>query len=1136
MLPEPVFSSQEPYGMLEPSGVRCPRCQAKNADGARFCEHCGARLEKACPSCGAPATAGRRFCRLCGASLDPESRRFGAPQSYTPQHLAQKILTSKSALEGERKHVTVLFADLKGSMELLADRDPEEARTILDPVLERMMEAVHRYEGTVNQVMGDGIMALFGAPIAHEDHAVRACYAALRMQDSVKRYAGEMRRTAKVPLAIRVGLNSGEVVVRSIGGDLHMDYTAVGQTTHLAARMEQAAVPGTSRLTSATLRLAEGLIEVRPLGPTTIRGLVDSLEAFELVGVGPNRTRLEAGANRGLTPLVGRDAEVALLHEVVERAERGQGEVVALVGEPGVGKSRLVWELTRSPRIRDWLALTGRAESYSTSTPYLPLVELLKGYFRVEPSDDTQTVPEKVMAKLTALDQALSPTHIPLLALLDVPVDDLEWQTLDPSVRRRRTLEAVQRLLIRESHRQPLLLVFEDLHWLDPETQAFLNSFIEVLPDLRVLLVVSYRPQYRHQWANAPCYRHLRIGPLPSSTAEALLRSLLGHDPSLQTLIPLLIERTDGNPFFLEETVRTFIDNGVLGGDVGARHVARALHDVQLPATVEAVVAARIDALSLDDKHLLQAASVIGRDVPTSLLSAIAERSAAELRQGITRLQAAEFLYETRRFPDPEYTFKHALSHEVAYRSLLKDRRRALHARIVEAIETLYAERLAERVDQLGSHALHGEVWDKAVHYLQQAGAKAFDRSANRQAVAYYEAALSALGRLPDSRDTVARAIDLRFDLRNALHALGEFGRVVGYLREAEALARQLGDQRRLGWVLGYQTHFFTMRGDYDRAVEAGRHALAIADTVDELGVTVVANAYLGLAYLAQGDYRRASEFHRKTMVSAAGTASRDRAGLVGLAAAYAGGFLAWSLAELGRFVDAIAWGREAIRVADGAKHPYTQIVAEAGVGYLHRRQGNFDQAISLLEHSMNLCQATDTRVLVPFVASLLGSSYAFSHRLSEALPLLEQAVESAVSIRLAVARPLPVGLLGEAYLMAGRLDQALEEAQRAFDLSCKHRERGFEGWAWQLLGEIHSRRRAADAATESYDRALAIAEELGMRPLVAHCHLGLGKLYWRTGKREQAQEHLTTAATMCREMDMRFWLEQAGTEMKELA
>ena len=724
--------------------------------------------------------------------------QFTSPQAYTPKHLAEKILTSKSALEGERKQVTVLFADMKGSMELLADRDPEEARKILDPVLEHMMEAVHRYEGTVNQVMGDGIMALFGAPLAHEDHAVRACYAALRMQESVKRYAEGVRRTEGIPIQIRVGLNSGEVVVRSIGSDLKMDYTAVGQTTHLAARMEQLATADSILITPETLRLAEGYVQVKPLGPVSVKGLTEPVEVYEVTGVGAARSRLQAAAARGLTRFVGRDAETEQLRKALEQARSDHGQVVGVVGEPGLGKSRLFFEFIHSHRTQGWLILESGSVSYGKATPYLPVIDLLKAYFKIQDRDDHREIREKVTGKLLTLDKSLESTLPAFLALLDVPVDDFAWQALDPSQRRQQTLGAVKRLLLRESQVQPLILLFEDLHWIDSETQAMLESLVESLPTSRLLLLVNYRPEYQHGWASKTYYTQLRLDPLPPESAGEILNSVLGNDHGLQSLKELLIERTEGNPFFLEESVRTLVETKVLAGERGNYHLEKKVESTQVPATVQAVLAARIDRLPLAEKQLLQSAAVIGKDVPFSLLQAITELSDEELRRGLTHLQAAEFLYETSLFPDLEYTFKHALTHEVAYGSLLHERQRALHARIVEAVEKLYPDRLIEQVERLAHHAARGEVWGKALTYLRQAGAKADARSAFREAASYFEQALTALGHLPDDRETREQAIDLHFDLRNSVSALGERERVLEHLRAAEALANGLGDQRRL--------------------------------------------------------------------------------------------------------------------------------------------------------------------------------------------------------------------------------------------------------------------------------------------------------------------------------------------------
>jgi class 3 adenylate cyclase len=475
--------------------MRCPRCQHENRPGAKFCEECATPLTRTCSQCGSEVSSTAKFCPQCahptGLTPHPPAARFVAPEAYTPKHLAEKILTSKAALEGERKQVTVLFADLKGSMELLADRDPEEARKILDPVLERMMEAVHRYEGTVNQVMGDGIMALFGAPLAHEDHAVRACYAALRMQESVRKYADEVRRSHAAVVKIRVGLNSGEVVVRAIGSDLHMDYTAVGQTTHLAARMEQLADPGAIVIAPDTLRLAEGYVEVKSLGSVPVRGLAEAVEVHEVTGAGPARTRLQAGARHGLTRFVGRDAEMEQLRQALARVAEGHGQIVAVIGEAGVGKSRLFHEFTHSHRTEGWLLLDAGAMSYGKATSYQPVIDLLKGYFQIGARDQPRAMREKVTGKLLSLDETLRSTLPAVLALLDIPNDDPQWQALDPPERQQGTMDAVKRLLLRESQLQPLVLTFEDLDWIDSETQALLDALVESLPTARLLLLVS---------------------------------------------------------------------------------------------------------------------------------------------------------------------------------------------------------------------------------------------------------------------------------------------------------------------------------------------------------------------------------------------------------------------------------------------------------------------------------------------------------------------------------------------------------------------------------------------------------------------------------------------------------------------
>jgi len=1118
--------------------MKCPRCQHENEAGAKFCEECAASLARTCGTCGCQLSRTAKFCPECahptGLVEGSTTLRFTAPESYTPRHLAEKILTSKASLEGERKQVTVLFADLKGSMELLADRDPEEARKLLDPILERMMEAVHRYEGTVNQVMGDGIMALFGAPLAHEDHAVRACYAALRMQESVAQYAQGVFRSHGVPLQIRVGLNSGEVVVRAIGSDLHMDYTAVGQTTHLAARMEQMATPGTILLAPATLQLAEGYVQVAARGPVAVKGLPGPVEVYALTGASALRSRLHAAAARGFTRFVGRDAEIEQLRRTLALAQDGHGQLVAVVGEPGVGKSRLVYEFTHSHRTQDWLILEASSVSYGKATGYLPVIDLLKAYFKVHDRETHREIREKVTGKLLTLDRTLEPTLPALLALLDVPVEDAQWQALDPGQRRQRTLNAVKHLLLRESQGQPVLVVFEDLQWIDAETQALLDGLVESLPTARVLLLVNYRLEYQHGWGRKTYYSQLRLDALPPESAGELLTALLGDDPGLEPLKRLLVRR--GNPLFIEESIRTLVETGALTRERGGYRLTRPIQAIEVPATVQVILAARIDRLPADDKQLLQTASVIGKDVPLVLLHAVAESAEDAVHRGLTHLQAAEFLYETRLFPDPEYTFKHALTHEVTYGTLLQERRKALHGRIVGAIERCYPDRLTEHVERLAHHAVRGELWEKAVTYLRQAGAKAMARSANREAVTCFEQALTALGHLPETRETLEQAIDLRFGLRTALFPLGEFERIFDCLREAEGLARTLDDQRRLGQLSVYMCHNLWITGHPTEALGFGQSAQAIAESLGDVPLQVTGNLYLGAAYLWTGDYPRAEELLLKAVQWLEGDWSQERFGLAGFPAVMARYHLTWIFADEGKFKEGIAHGQEGIRLAEALDHPYSLAFACSGLAHLQITRGELSHAVRLLERARALAREWNLTYFSAGSTGGLGYAYALSGRIAEGIPLLEQALSAMETMGYGVHQARFLVYLGEACVLAGRLEDALAFAGRALTLARERGQRGYEARALRLLGEVTARREPPEQADGHYRDALALAEELGMRPLVGHCHLGLGRLHRRTGKRQEAREHLVTATTMYREMDMRFWLEQAEAEIRGLS
>ncbi len=1112
--------------------MHCTRCQHDNREGARFCRECGATFSVSCPSCGAVVEPGSRFCDNCGSALTeatpPSSLPSGltSPDAYTPKYLADKILTSRSALEGERKQVTVLFADLKASMELLADRDPEEARQLLDPVLELMMEAVHRYEGTVNHVMGDGIMALFGAPVAHEDHGVRACYAALDMQASMRRYTEEIRRSHGIELAIRVGLHSGEVVVRTVGSDLRMDYSAVGQTTHLAARMEQLATPGSIRLTAATLGLAEGYVAVNALGPVPVKGLDAPVEVYEIVGPGPGRSRLQAAAARGLTEFVGRRRELDLVHQALGRAAAGEGQVIAVVGEPGVGKSRLAWEVTHSHRTHGWLTLEGRSVSYGKTTPYLPVIDLLKAYFGIDDRDQTRSVQEKVTGKLLALDRAFEPLLPAFLTLLDVAVEDPDWQALEPDERRERTLDAIKRLLLRESQVQPLLVVCEDLHWIDSETQTLLDRLVDSLPAARLLLFVNYRPEYQHSWANRSYYSQLRLEPLPPESAEELLQVLLGEDTSVEPLAQSLIELTQGNPFFLEECVRSLAETEVLVGGRGSYRVRHSADAPRVPPTVQAVLAARIDRLPPNGKSLVQMASVIGKDVPGDLLQTIADLPDETFRQALTHLQAAEFLRQTSSANDLELTFKHALTHDVAYGSLLKHRRRAIHVRILEALEARTGDGLAQHHDRLAHHAVRGEVWDRAVDYLRQAVAAAIARSAHREAAGYVQQAMAALYHLPDSRERLEQAVDLRFELKAALWPFGTMALIGEAMLEAETLAESLKDPRRTVLAAVHRCSFHYSVGEHDLAVAAGERALARSRTVGAFDLQVLAGSNLGQALVARTDYLEGTQVLEETLKLLEGPLSLERFDQAVYPAVLARLNQVRGLVELGRFDEAIARGEEAVEVAQKLEHPSSLILAHYAAGLPRLRRGELAYAIRSMEQSQRISLEKGLPIFQHWFAGSLAEAYALVGRVGEALTLLEQLIDQDAAMNVLSQNTLNLFFLAEANLLDGNFAEATRHAEHALELARERNERGYRAWLHWLVGEIIASRapREVSEAVAAYEEALRLAEDMGMRPLQAHCHFGSGRALRASGR-------LNRAAELYREMDMRFWLDRLGTE-----
>jgi DNA-binding NtrC family response regulator/tetratricopeptide (TPR) repeat protein len=1056
-----------------------------------------------------------------GTAPEPPARRTAAAPPATgrpaplPAASVESVPTTSPAaalgvVRWERRRVTMLRA------RLVVAPDADEEFLDTSRGLEMLVSKVQAFSGHVEGLSQTGLDASFGID-AVEDAPRRAANAALAMLK-----AAEHAREERPGLpALKVALHTGSYMLGQISGEPHLD-----QAGRHAATTVLDALLGTSDPYSAVVSADTAPFLERRFA------LAATSTANPVTGQ-PYRLAGREGSGLGLwghmTRFVGRGQELELLRARFSQAQRGQGQVVGLVGEPGVGKSRLLWEFTHSELGRPWLLLDTAAGTAGKARPYLPIVELLRRYFQLEGVEPPAQVRDRVSERVRDLDENLLPGLPPLLGLLDVPVTDSQWLDLDPPQRRRRTLDAVKRLLLRESRRQPVLLVVEDAHWVDSETQAMLDAIVEGgLPTADVLLLLTYRPEYVHGWSAKTFFTQIRVDPLSSGDAEVLLRGLLGEHPSLGPVVPRLFEWTEGNPFFLEESVRALRETGALVGDRGDYRLSKPVTGIQVPATVEEVLAARIARLAEEQRRLLQCAAVIGKDVPYPIMAAIADLPEDTLAESLRQLQAAEFLYETQSLPDPGYTFKHALTHEVAYESVARGQR-ALHARILEAMEALYPTRLAEHVDRLAQHAFHGHVWPKAVTYLRQAGARAFAHSANREAVGCYEQALLALREMEDSRENQELAVDLHFSLRNALTPLGEVETTLEHLRRAQALAERIGDRARLGRAYSFAANALHLNGDQQGAIRWGTQAIAIATELDDFALRTASAMYIGRAHHALGAYDEAIRVLTEVVDALQGERAHEHLGLPVLPSVFARAHLVSCLAEVGRFPEAFAQAERAVVLAGAVAHPDTLVWAYRGLGQAYLLSGDGTLAAPALGKALALCRSNDLQAYLPPVAAGVGLAYVMTGRAAEGLPMIEQATAESLERKQISNRAPLVVQLAEAYLLAGRLEDARQRAIDGLELARRHGRRGTEAYALCIAAEASMEAPEGQQRAETaFQEAAALADALGMRPLRGRCDLGMGRLATQRGLGMAARDPIEAAAVAFRELGMLVWLRRA--------
>ena len=1111
--------------------MKCPECSFENREGARFCKECGHKLELACPDCGNPFEVGTKFCDECGHNLrkagETVSIDYTEPQSYTPKHLAEKILTDRSAIEGERKLVTVLFADVAGFTSISEKLDPEEVHQFMDGSFKILMDEVHRHEGTINQFTGDGIMALFGAPVAHEEHAQSACRASLAIQKAMTPYGEKIERETGAEFKMRIGLNSGQVIVGSIGDDLRMDYTAVGDTTNLAARMESAARPGGILVSKNTQRLAREYFEFEALDRLEVKGKEEPQEVFVLVKASDVGTRFGASVAKGLTRFVGRRNSLNFLHEIYERAAAGSGQVVGMVGEAGVGKSRLLLEFRNRLSPDTYTYLEGQCLHYGEAIPYLPVRDILKSFFGIEVGDREFILKKKIRDRVLVLDKTLENALPSFHELLSVKSDDEKYLKLEPLVKREKVFEAIRDILILESGKRPIIITVEDLHWIDRTSEEFLDYLIEWLANTRIMLILLYRNEYRHQWGSKTYYNRIGLDHLGPESSVELVRAMLEGGEVASELKELILSRSAGNPLFMEEFTHTLLENGSIQEKDHCFFLNRDMTEIQVPETIQGIIAARMDRLEDNLKRTMQVASVIGRDFAFGLLQTIMGMR-EELKSYLLNLQGLEFIYEKQLFPELEYIFKHALTKEVAYNSLLLKHRKEIHEKIGRAIEEIYADRLEEFYEMLAYHYMKSENHEKAYDYLHRSGNRATDRHSPWEAFNFYRQAASALNSLPESEHNNKKLIEIYLALHTPMVILGHPEDSFQMLKEGERLSREAGDEKSLAYFWSYLVNYYGHKMDIVSGLKYGEDGFRLAEKLNDLELMASTAGDLCYAYQAIGEHSKVIDLAPR-IIKALEREDKTIERLGWSVPVYPAlcTVTGYSMGELGNFGDGEAMLQKGLSAAERTGNPGSLANAELDYGFFFISRGAGMRIIEHCQKSIKYSEESNWASVLHKGWMGLGIGHYFLGELETARTYLEKGLKVKDETGVEYLVSLLYCFLGLVLYELGQSDRGLDLMKKAFDTAVKSGEKAIEGIAGIWLGRILSDTEPSqlDEAEEMIRQGTANLEKISVRPHISIGYFFLGELHQKTGRKQEALEYLHQARQNFQDMGMDYWL-----------
>jgi class 3 adenylate cyclase/predicted ATPase/ABC-type lipoprotein export system ATPase subunit len=1106
--------------------MKCPKCQFENPEGMKFCGDCGARLEKTCPKCNSSNPPGFKFCGECGHNLtiptEPTSKdlsfdeKIDKIQRYLPKGLTEKILAQRGKIEGERKQVTVMFCDMEGFTGLVEKLGPEEAYSIMDQVYEILIHKVHDYEGTVNEMTGDGVMALFGAPIALEDAPQRAIRSAYSIHREMGRYNEKLKQEKEgIPvLKMRVGIHTGPVVVGTLGNNLRVEFKAVGDTVNLASRMESLAEPGAIYITEDTFKLTEGLFRFESLGKKMVKGKREPIGTYRVIGPSSRRTRFDVSAERGLTPFVGRERELELLLDGFERAKAGRGQAFSIMGEAGVGKSRLLYEFRKAVSNEDATFLEGKCLSYSREAAYHPVIDVLKSNFDILEEDGDTEVSEKVERQLELLGTDKASTLPYLLELLSVKDSGIDKISLSQASKKDRIIEAVKRIAIKGSDIRPLVIAIEDLHWIDKSSEEYLKNLLENISGARVFLIFTYRPDFVHTWGGRSYHSQVNLNRLSNRESLAMVAHLLGTENIDRDLEELILEKTEGVPFFIEEFIRSLNDLKIIEKKDNRYQLTKDIQDLPIPSTIHDVIMARVDTLPEMGKEVLQIGSVIGREFSHDLIMKVTSLSEVDLLSSLSALKDSELLYERGIFPQSTYVFKHALTQDVVYDSILTRKTKQIHEEVGKAIENLYSEKLEDFYEVLAIHYTEAGLSEKAISYCQQAGKRASERSAYQEAISHLTIGFNLLQNLPETQERNQQELQMQTGIGAALlmvrgHAAPE---VEAAYRRAHVLCQQLDDTQDILPVLFGLWRFYVMRADYVTARQIGEELLTLAKRNDDSALHVIPHYAVGFTCFCLGELLPArnqleegiAHYNPTQRNSPVFWAGQDP----GVACRL---YAALTLCLLGYADQALARAHDGLALANELAHPFSEAFALVLMSMVERLRRNMQRAYDHAEAAVALSAEQGFPSWLSAGTIFRGSALTALGQQKEGMNQLRQGLKDWRAIGTELFVPYLLTYLAEGYGGLKQMDEAFDALKEAWGAMERTGEHWSKAEIHRLKGELLLHQSTPDVtqAAECFGHALDVARNQQAKSLELRAANGLARLWQSQGKRQEAHDLL---------------------------